>query len=202
MEDPISVTFQTLNRLAERELQAGPPDLDAARDRDRVEKFVMRTGRPVPKIVVLGSDMALRCEQIDELGGAAIGVDGGENVIAMARAQYAEGTFERGDPRDLPIEKNAFDGAWTGSILEHIPRDEVATAMHSIHDALRPGGLLYARVTRGDEEGFEETELGPIYRVKWEPDQLEGALGVLNFNLLEPDELPDSAFSMLFRREY
>lgn len=202
MEDPVSITFHTLNRLAEREQEAGPAELDTSRDRDRVERFVMRTGRPVPKILVLGGELGLRCKQIDELGGDATGLDSGENVIALAGARYPGGTFQRCDLLDLPVEKSAFDGAWTGSLLQHIPREEVATAMQSVHDALRPGGLLYARVPRGDEEGFEETELGPVYRVKWEPDQLAEALGALNFDLLETEQLPDAQFSMLFRREY
>lgn len=202
MEDPVSITLHTFDRLAERELAGSPERPDTERDRDRVEQFVMRTGRPVPKVVVLGGDLALRCRQIDELGGDAIGVDGGASVIALARAQYPEGSFQRGDIRDLPVEKSAYDGAWTGSVLEHIPREDVAAAMQSVRDALRPGGLLYTRVPRGEGEGFEETELGPVYRVYWHPDHMAEVLAVLDFDLLEAGELPDGHLSMVFRREY
>lgn len=200
MEDPVSITFHTFDRRAARESETHA--LDPERDRARVESFLRRTGRPLPKVVVLGSDMALRCMQIDQLGGDAIGVDIGENVISMARALYPEGTFQQGDLRKLPVEKSAFDGAWTASVLEHIPRKEVSDTLRSVHDALRPGGLLYTCVPRGNEEGFVETDHGPVYRVEWEPDQLAEALGVLNFDLLETNEHPGGTFSMVFRREY
>ena len=67
MEDPVSLSFQTFDRLAEAALQAGE-DAPSDQGRERVEAFLMRTGRPVPKIVVLGRNLALRCRQIDELG--------------------------------------------------------------------------------------------------------------------------------------
>ncbi|MCA8911959.1 MAG: class I SAM-dependent methyltransferase [Planctomycetes bacterium] len=201
MEDPISITFHSFNRLAGETLKADVrPEADS--DRDRVEAFLMRTGRPVPKVVVLGHNLALRCRQVDELGGAATGVDGGENVIELAKRRYPGGQFQRGDLRDLPVDTNAFDGVWSGTVMAHIPRAEVAKAMVSVHAVLRPGGLLYVRLPLGDEEGFEETELGPIYKVRWDPDQFTAAIGALDFQLLESKPFGEGELGMIFRREY
>ena len=201
MEDPIHITFHTFDRMAGESLKHDvTPEPDV--ERDRVEHFLMRTGRPLPNVVVLGHNLALRCRQIDELGGAATGVDAGENVIALAKLRYPGGQFQQGDMRKLPVDTNAFDGVWSGSVMAHIPRTEVAKAMNSVHGCLRPGGLLYVRLPLGDEEGFVETEHGPVYTVRWSPDQFSQSIGALDFDLLESFELSDTDLGMIFRREY
>ena len=79
MDDPISISQQTFDRLAEAALHESDAD-EPEDERDRVEAFLMRTGRPVPNVVVLGQKLAMRCRQIEELGGSAVGVDGGRPV--------------------------------------------------------------------------------------------------------------------------
>jgi SAM-dependent methyltransferase len=201
MEDPVSITFHTFDRLAEAALDA---DDDSRPDEDRepVEAFLLRTGRPVPNVVVLGRDLAMRCRQIDELGGSAVGVDGGGFVIELAMRRYPGGQFLRGDLRNLPVDANAFDGVWSGTVMAHIPRADVAKAMKSVHEVLRPGGLLHVRLPLGDEEGFEETEQGPVYRVRWDADHFSQAISALDFSLLESTPVSEHEQAMIFRREY
>ncbi|MCB9894009.1 MAG: class I SAM-dependent methyltransferase [Planctomycetes bacterium] len=201
MEDPINITFQTFDRIAEAALNDGDAD-QPDEDRDRVEAFLMRTGRPVPHVVVLGRNLAMRCRQIEELGGSAVGVDGGGFVIELARRRYPGGQFQRGDLRKLPVDTNAFDGVWSDTVMAHIPRAEVADAMQSVHDALRPGGLLYVRLPLGDQEGFEETPHGRIFRVRWDADEFSAAISRLDFSLLESRAMPEDELAMIFRREY
>lgn len=202
VEDPVSITFHTFDRIAASRLVDAQPLAEDHDARRRVEHFLLRTGRPLPRVIVLGSDLALVCRQIDQLGGAAVGVDGGSNVIALARHQYPGGEFQQGDMRRLPVDVNAWDGAWTSSVLSHIPRASVAEAMASVHAALRPGGLLQVRLPVGDEEGYEETSHGPVYRVRWDREQFRMAIGALDFELLETEPLPDDQLAMIFRREY
>lgn len=202
MEDPVFITFQTFDRTAARMLKHDEAPLDTPADRQRVEKFLMRTGRPVPNVLVLGSNLAIRARQIDELGGAAVGLDGGEHVIELAQQRYPGGHFVQGDLRKPPVDSSFFDGAWTGSVLAHIPRKDVAKAMAGVHKSLRPGGLLYVRLPLGDEAGFEETPDGPVYRVRWDEQQFVEAIGALDFDRIDRDELGDNEVGLIFRREY
>ncbi|MCA8913996.1 MAG: class I SAM-dependent methyltransferase [Planctomycetes bacterium] len=201
MDDPISISQRTFDRLAEAALQESDAD-EPEDERDRVEAFLMRTGRPVPNVVVLGQKLAMRCRQIEELGGSAVGVDGGGFVVELARRRYPGGNFQRGDLRKLPVETNAFDGVWSGSTIANIPRAEIAKAMQSMHDALRPGGLLYVRLPLGDDEGFQETGHGPVYTVRWDAEQFCQAVSALDFSMLDQQPVGDSELAMIFRREY
>ena len=202
MEDPVLVTFDTFNRAAARMLVHDNPPPDTPADRKRIEKFLFRTGRPVPNVLVLGGNLAIRARQIDELGGAAVGVDGGANVIALAGQRYPGGNFLQGDLRNPPVDSNFFDGAWTGTVLAHIPRLEVAQAMSGVHKALRPGGLLYVRLPLGDEEGFQESPDGPVYRVRWDEQQFIETIGALDFDRIDRDEMGEEEVGLTFRREY
>lgn len=199
MQDPVAITIETYSRIARGGVQ---PRSELQVDAARVEAFLLRTGRPLPRVVVLGGSLALRCMQVERCGGHATGVDASTEVIALARQLYPQGEFTSGDVRALPVDTNAFDGAWTESVFAHIPRKELAKALASVHRALRPGGLLYVRLPLGDTEGFEDTPHGQIFRVRWDQQQFELAVAALDFALLESASLPGNEAGLTFRREY
>ena len=201
MEDPIAISFKTTDHAAGETLKGElAPEPDG--DRGRVDHFLMRTGRPLPQVVVLGEPLALRCRQIDELGGSAFGFDPGAQVIKLAELRYPGGSFQQADFRSLPVTAGSFEGVWSGSVVAHVPRAQIVTALESVHEALRPGGLLFVRLTVGDEEGFHETSHGRVYRVRWDPDLFTQAIGALDFALLESYPLSHGELGMIFRREY
>lgn len=202
MNDVVAITLQTYGRRAVQRLASSLQPLDPRPGLSRVESFLLRTGRPLPKVVVLGAEVALRCRQVDDCGGAATGIDGSDAVIELARKLYPQGEFLVGDARAIPVAANNFDGAWTDSVFMHFPRAEVARAMASVHGALRPGGLLYVRLPLGDDEGFEETEFGRIFRARWDATRFEQVLNTLDFTLQHTEALPNDEAGMLFRREY
>jgi len=47
-----------------------------------------------------------------------------------------------------------FDGVWANASLLHVPKREMAQVFQDFHDALVPGGILYASFKRG--EGVRE----------------------------------------------
>lgn len=202
MSDAVAITLQTYGRLAEQQLAIPLQPLDPQAGKARVESFLLRTGRPLPRVVVMGAEVALRCRQVDECGGTATAIDGSVAVIQLARRLYPQGEFLPGDARALPVDANSFDGAWTESVFMHVPRAEVARAMGSVHGALRPGGLLYVRLALGDDEGFEDTPLGPIFRARWDAAKFEQVMNSLDFTLQISEPLPGNEAGMTFRREY
>lgn len=202
MSDAVAITLQTYGRMAEQKLGNPLHPLDPQPGKARVESFLLRTGRPLPRVVVMGAEVALRCRQVDECGGTATAVDASEAVLELARRLYPQGVFLPGDARALPVDANSFDGAWTEGVFMHVPRAEVARALASVHGALRPGGLLYVRLALGDQEGFEDTPLGPIFRARWDAAEFEKVLNSLDFTLQHSEALPDREAGMFFRREY
>jgi SAM-dependent methyltransferase len=196
--DPVAITIATYDRLAAQRLGAELAPLDMGQDMARVESFLLRTGRPLPRVIVTGADLALRCRQVDHAGGQALGLDAAPAAIEMARRHYAQGEYLEGDVRDLPVPRDTYDGAWTESVFSHFPRAELAGALASVHGALRPGGLLYVRLPLGDSESDD----GGIYRVRYDAAQFEHALSALDFTLLETQPLPNDEAGLVFRREY
>jgi hypothetical protein len=187
----LTETLQTLDKL--------PPDGAPVADRV-VEHFLLRTGRPLPRVIVIEPGFATLCRQVDSLGGDSLGV-GGPNQFAQARAQYPGGSFLEADFRTLALDRSAWDGAWVGRMAQHIPRNELAIALASVHAALRPGGLLRVTLIVGDEEGFDETDNGRLYRVRWTEAGFAAAIGALDFSLIERAATGDEA-ALIFRREY
>ncbi|WP_174878645.1 NUDIX domain-containing protein [Metallococcus carri] len=47
-----------------------------------------------------------------------------------------------------------YDGAWCDAVLLHLSRPEMAIVLHKLHQAIRPGGHLYAGVKEGDGDGW------------------------------------------------
>jgi SAM-dependent methyltransferase len=52
-----------------------------------------------------------------------------------------------------------FDGVWACASLLHVPRRDMAQVFSKLHDALVPGGVLYASFKRGPGEEFREGRL-------------------------------------------
>jgi SAM-dependent methyltransferase len=201
MPHPLDVTTQTLDRRAAevlRQPESSMPEPDPA----PVGALVMRTGRPLPQVMVLGDDLAARCFQVEQAGGSPTGVDASENAIKLAQRQYPGGTFMHGDWRNPPVMRDTFDAVWAEDVLSRVPRAELASSLQGIHDALRPGGLLYVGLRRGEGEGFENSPHGEIYCTFWNLDELEFVLQEMDFMLLESYDAGSSRLAALFRREY
>lgn len=85
--------------------------------------------------------------------------DGSTGLAAQARSRYGidvtVGPFE-----DFGAQ-NAFDGIWASFCLLHDTRDAMPGHLARLHEALRPGGLLYVGLKEGT--GSERDTLGRLY---------------------------------------
>lgn len=152
--------------------------------REALQQLLFISGRPMPKVVVIGQCMARHCMVLDGLGGAAIGVAASPSALTEALLVYPGGTFLVGDPHDPPLEADTYDAAWTESAFSDKPRDQFIPAVRGVHRALRPGGLLALAMPAA-----------------WSRTELEAALDQLDFTFTR--ELPSITGAILvFRREY
>ncbi len=153
---------------------------------EALRQLLLLSGRPLPRVIFVGPDLAHDCRLLDACGGAATGVAADEDSLEHARLEYPEGTFVCGPIHDPPLEDFSHDVAWAGIAFADVPTQQLADALRGLHRALRPGGLL--AITRPQQSVWTRPELG-------------AALDKLDFTFTR--ELPDAAGPILvFRREY
>lgn len=195
MEDPFALSVQTLERRISRgQLDSPPAEL--------IEAFLMRSGRPVPQVLVLEDDAATVCHCIDGAGGAATGVTWSAMLKDAFQAYYPGGHCVLGEPTALGVPNSTFDGAWLGQHLSRFAKIDMSTALAAVHRALRPGGLLSAVLVPGEGEGLEQTPDGPVFQARWNEAEFRQALGAMDFDLLERHAQDDRQVTLFFRREY
>jgi SAM-dependent methyltransferase len=73
-------------------------------------------------------------------GAEPVGVDIAEGMLAVARRDYPQLEFRRGDAEALPFADSTFGAVVGAFVLNHLPRPEVAAA--ELARVLAPGGRL------------------------------------------------------------
>lgn len=88
-----------------------------------------------------------------ERGAQVTGVDVAANMIAVARENCPNATFQEDDAESLPFEDGAFDAALCSFGLLHMERP--GNAVQEIARVLRPEGQFSYTVWMGPEDGSE-----------------------------------------------
>jgi SAM-dependent methyltransferase len=115
-------------------------------------------------------------------GDGVTGIDLSERMLALARRQVPEATFQRMDLRALDFPPAAFDGIAAVYVVFHLPRTEHAALLAGFERVLMPGGALLLTLatreyTSQDEFDGEIEFLGR--RLPYSHDRPEVALGKL-----------------------
>lgn len=101
-----------------------------------------------------------------EEGHDAVGLDGAARFVEMARAATGcEVLHQSFLALALPTER--FDGIFANASLFHVPSQELPRVLAQLHDALVPGGVLFASNPRGrDDEGFNGERYGAFHSLE------------------------------------
>ncbi len=137
---------------------------------------------PAPwTILDLGCGPGRDLKAIAAMGHVAVGLDGSEAFVRRAReATGAKVLQQNFSALDLP--GGAFDGIYANASLQHVPRAVLPDVLRRLHDALKPGGVLFASIPRGDnEEGWN----GERYGVYHDLAAWRGFVGAAGFVELE-----------------
>jgi len=98
-----------------------------------------------------------------ELGHRAIGLDGAERFVAMARADTGCEVWQQ-DFLHLALPAGYFDGVFTNAALFHVPSQALPRVLRHVHATLKPGGVLFSSNPRGrNEEGWSGGRYGAYY---------------------------------------
>lgn len=122
------------------------------------------SGTPPFRLLDFGCGPGRDLRYFRDLGHDPIGLDGSENLAALARNHSGADVWVQDFTQpDLP--KGHFDGIFANASLFHVPRDRIAAVLAALWASLVPGGVLFSSMPRGnDEEGVAGKRFGVYYR--------------------------------------
>jgi cyclopropane fatty-acyl-phospholipid synthase-like methyltransferase len=88
------------------------------------------------------------------------GVDISREQIARARANVPEADFMQADFTDLELEPASFDAVAAFYVLNHVPRDLLASLVARVHSWLVPGGYFLTTFGTSDTDSWVGEWLG------------------------------------------
>lgn len=124
------------------------------------------------------------------LGHEAIGLDGSESFVRMAREHSGCEVWQQ-DLLSLELPPARFDGIFANAVLFHVPSQELPRVLLQLHAALKPGGVLFCSNPHGPDV---ERWNGQRYGSYLSPGTWSGYLEAAGFSELEhyyrPEGLP------------
>jgi SAM-dependent methyltransferase len=123
-------------------------------------------GQPPFVILDFGCGPGRDLKTLTELGHTAIGLEGADRFVAMARADTGCEVWQQDFHRlDLPAER--FDGIFANASLFHVPSRELPRVLRQLYTALKPGGVLFSSNPRGEnEEGWNRGRYGAYHNLE------------------------------------
>jgi SAM-dependent methyltransferase len=110
---------------------------------------------PPFSILDLGCGPGRDLRHFRSLGHDAVGLDGSQEFVAMARA-FSGCEVLHQDFLALALPESRFDGVFANASLFHVPSRELPRVLRELAAALRPRGVLFCSNPHGDnEEGLD-----------------------------------------------
>jgi SAM-dependent methyltransferase len=165
MDDPDDLAYITARTLAHYDANAeqfweGTRDHDV---RQNVETLLRHIRGTMPfRILDFGCGPGRDLLAFRALGHEPVGLEGSRELAAMARAHSRCEVIEQNFlALDLP--RARFDGIFANATLQHVPRSELPRLLRELRDALKPEGVLFASIPRGNNEEGWNRERYSVY---------------------------------------
>ena len=188
--DHDDITRRTLAHynLTAQAFFAGTVDHDVSQN---IDALLGAIEAPAPYTILdLGCGPGRDLKTFSALGHRAIGVDGSERFVEMARA-YSGCEVWQQDFLHLDLPPATFDGVFANAVLFHVPSAALPQVLRRLFDALKPGGVLFSSNPRGhNEEGWNGPRYGSYYDWNsWERLVTAAGFGALH-HYYRPPGLP------------
>src|ERR1700739_1460909 len=108
-------------------------------------------GDPPYSILDLGCGPGRDLSHFRSLGHEAVGLDGSQHFVAMARAHSQCEVFHQ-DFLALQLPESRFDGIFANASLFHLPSQELPRVLLELFKTLKPRGVLFSSNPRGNTE--------------------------------------------------
>ncbi|HEX9454785.1 MAG TPA: class I SAM-dependent methyltransferase [Candidatus Binatia bacterium] len=155
-----SITLSHYNEHADS-FWHGTRDHDVSQNRDALLRH-LSGGGPF-RILDFGCGPGRDLKIFRELGHIAIGLEGAERFVAMAR-DYSRCEVWLQDFLKLELPAEYFDGIFANASLFHIARQALPRVLTELYAALKINGVLFSSNPRGDnQEGWSGERYGCYY---------------------------------------
>jgi len=147
----VAATLRHYDTQAEQ-FRAGTADHDVSQNIDALLRHIV--GAPPLTILDFGCGPGRDLKTFTQLGHRAIGLEGAEQFVAMARADTGCTVWHQSFLA-LELPPTHFDGVFCNASLFHVPGQELPRVLRELHATLKPGGVLFCSNPRGqNEEGW------------------------------------------------
>lgn len=163
MEDPTRRTLQHYERNA-ASFWEGTRDHDVSQN---VAALLGAIEGPAPfSILDLGCGPGRDLATFRARGHEAIGVDGAQNLVAIARAESGCEVWAQ-DFLALELPAARFHGIFANASLFHVPTRALPRVLAQLRETLRPRGVLFTSNPRGDDrEGWSQDRFGAYHSLE------------------------------------
>lgn len=160
LEDISVITLQHYNAHAEQFLE-GTRDHDVSQNIAALLRHI--DVDPPFAILDFGCGPGRDLKVFSALGHRAVGLDGAERFVAMARAETGCDVWQQDFLRlDLPDAQ--FDGIFANATLFHVPSQDLPRILRQLYSTLKPGGVLFSSNPRGaNQEGWSLGRYGAFH---------------------------------------
>ena len=154
------LTLKHYNQRAE-EFWEGTRDHDVGQNIEALLQHI--EGVPPFAILDFGCGPGRDLKAFAELGHFAVGLEGAERLVAMARA-HAGGEVWQQDFLKLDLPDMYFDGVFANAALFHVPSQGLPRVLLELHATLKPRGVLFASNPHGhNDEGWNRGRYGAYH---------------------------------------
>lgn len=155
-----SATLGNYNRVAD-DFREGTRDHDVSQNIDALLRHI--EGSAPWQILDFGCGPGRDLKTFTAMGHVAVGLDGAERFAEMARAETGCEVLQQ-NFLELDLPHSRFDGVFANAVLFHIPKQELPRVLRQLHDALKPGGVLFSSNPRGEnQEGWNGERYGAYH---------------------------------------
>jgi ubiquinone/menaquinone biosynthesis C-methylase UbiE len=136
------------------------------------------------RVLDVGCGPAHDTAGLRDLGLRAIGFDRSRGMLAQARPHQLP--LLLGDMRQLPLRAGALDGLWVCASFLHIPKPDAPEVLRELRRVLRPGGVLFISIKRGQgQRWIAHGSGGQRFFVFYQEDELDALLTAAGFIVRE-----------------
>ncbi len=167
---------------------------EARGDRSRVQPSILRFASLLPpsaRVLDSGCGPGSDTGSLAGCGLRPIALDIAAAMIRLAR-EHAPGSVVQGDSRHLPFASASFEGVWANVSLLHLPKNQVDGAILEIARVLCSGGIFFAGLQAGSDDGVEAGRPGssmsaPRFYARYHPDEWNEHLAKAGFDVIEAE---------------
>jgi len=134
-------------------------------------------------------------KKFTQKGFEVIGIDLVDEFLDEAKIYAPKARFIKMDLLKMKFPKGYFDGIWASSVLVHIKRKDVPTALKNFYKILRAGGKIFIAVKSGRGSAYITDKLSNENRlfVYFSKEETKRLLNKIGFKLLLIKLFPDDA---------